>query len=49
MTRYQPQRDDGFSFRLWSVGWQGVDVFGTGVPQPLDPVPAVGELAELAA
>ena len=49
MTRYQPQRDDRFSFGLWTVGWQGVDVFGTAVRQPLDPVMAVGKLAELGA
>jgi xylose isomerase len=45
----QATRADRFSFGLWTVGWQGVDVFGTAVRAPLDPEVAVGRLAELGA
>ncbi len=45
----QPTRDDRFSFGLWTVGWQGVDVFGGAVRPPLDPELAVERLAELGA
>ena len=45
----QATHADRFSFGLWTVGWQGVDVFGTAVRAPLDPVGAVGRLAELGA
>jgi xylose isomerase len=44
-----PTRDDRFSFGLWTVGWQGVDVFGGPVRPPMDPVYAVERLAELGA
>ncbi|HET6626707.1 MAG TPA: xylose isomerase [Nocardioidaceae bacterium] len=44
-----PTRDDRFSFGLWTVGWQGVDVFGGPVRPPMDPVYAVQRLAELGA
>jgi xylose isomerase len=46
---YQPSKDDRFSFGLWTVGWQGVDVFGGAVRPRLDPVEAVHKLAELGA
>ena len=46
---YTPSKDDKFSFGLWTVGWQGVDVFGGPVRPPLDPVEAVNRLAELGA
>jgi xylose isomerase len=49
MTDYTPTKDDRFSFGLWTVGWQGVDVFGGPVRPPLDPVEAVHRLAELGA
>jgi xylose isomerase len=49
MTSYQPSASDRFSFGLWTVGWRGVDVFGTAVRPPLDPVLAVHKLAELGA
>ncbi|TCN41961.1 xylose isomerase [Kribbella orskensis] len=49
MSRYTPSKDDKFSFGLWTVGWEGVDVFGTAVRAPLDPVLAVEKLAELGA
>ena len=45
----QPTRADRFSFGLWTVGWQGVDVFGVAVRAPLDPEVAVSRLAELGA
>ena len=44
-----PTREDRFSFGLWTVGWQGVDVFGGPVREPMDPVYAVERLAELGA
>jgi xylose isomerase len=46
---YTPTRDDKFSFGLWTVGWQGVDVFGIAVRPPLEPAVAVNKLAELGA
>ncbi|GAB3954772.1 xylose isomerase [Kribbella albertanoniae] len=49
MTSYTPSRDDKFSFGLWTVGWEGVDVFGTAVRPAMDPVHAVEKLAELGA
>ena len=45
----QASHADRFSFGLWTVGWQGVDVFGTAIRAPLDPVMAVAKLAELGA
>ena len=47
MNGYTPTKDDKFSFGLWTVGWQGVDVFGTAVRPAMDPVHAVEKLAEL--
>ncbi|WP_369135637.1 xylose isomerase [Modestobacter sp. I12A-02662] len=47
--RFTPTKDDKFSFGLWTVGWQGVDVFGGAVREPVDPVEAVHRLAELGA
>ena len=44
-----PTRDDRFSFGLWTVGWQGVDVFGGAIREPLDPAEAVHRLADLGA
>ncbi|MGH8826370.1 MAG: TIM barrel protein, partial [Jiangellaceae bacterium] len=49
MSGYLPTRADRFSFGLWTVGWQGVDVFGAAARPPLDPVLAVHKLAELGA
>jgi xylose isomerase len=49
MNSYTPTREDKFSFGLWTVGWQGVDVFGRAVRPPLDPVEALERLAELGA
>ncbi len=44
-----PTRADKFSFGLWTVGWQGVDVFGTAIRPPLDPAEAVQRLSDLGA
>ncbi|HEY6743113.1 MAG TPA: xylose isomerase, partial [Lapillicoccus sp.] len=49
MNEYAPSRDDRFSFGLWTVGWQGVDVFGPASRPVLDPVEATYKLAELGA
>jgi xylose isomerase len=49
MTDYTPTREDRFSFGLWTVGWQGVDVFGGAVRPPLDPADAVHRLSDLGA
>jgi len=49
MVDLTPTRDDKFSFGLWTVGWQGVDVFGGPIRPPLDPVAAMEQLAELGA
>ncbi|MEO7058216.1 MAG: xylose isomerase [Lapillicoccus sp.] len=49
MDDFAPTREDKFSFGLWTVGWQGVDVFGGAVRPPLPPAEAVHRLAELGA
>ena len=49
MTDHAPTREDHFSFGLWTVGWQGVDVFGGAVREPLDPGDAVRRLSDLGA
>ncbi|MGH8824780.1 MAG: xylose isomerase [Jiangellaceae bacterium] len=49
MNGFAPTKNDRFSFGLWTVGWQGIDVFGRAVRAPLDPVVAVERLAELGA
>src|SRR5215218_4897632 len=49
MSDYTPTPDDKFSFGLWTVGWQGVDVFGPASRPLLDPVEATYKLAELGA
>ncbi len=49
MNSYTPTKDDKFSFGLWTIGWQGVDVFGTAVRPAMDPVYAVEKLADLGA
>src|SRR5487761_564137 len=46
---YVPTREDKFSFGIWTVGWQGVDVFGSAVRPPMPAGRAVRELAELGA
>ena len=49
MSDFTPTREDKFSFGLWTVGWEGVDVFGGAVRPPLDPAEAVHRLSELGA
>ncbi len=46
---YTPSPDDRFSFGIWTVGWQGVDVFGTAVRPPMPAERAVYKLAEIGA
>src|SRR5262249_53308097 len=47
--RYAPPPADRFSFGIWTVGWQGVDVFGTAVRPPMPAERAVRKLAEIGA
>ncbi len=47
--RYAPALTDRFSFGIWTVGWQGVDVFGAAVRPPMPAERAVRKLAELGA
>ena len=47
--KYVPSRDDHFSFGIWTVGWQGTDVFGSAVRPPMAADRAVRKLAELGA
>ena len=49
MTDLTPRPEDKFSFGLWTVGWQGTDVFGPASRPLLDPVEATYKLAELGA
>jgi xylose isomerase len=44
-----PNRDDRFTFGLWTVGWPARDPFGDATRPPLDPVETVHRLAELGA
>jgi len=46
---YTPRLDDRFSFGIWTVGWQGVDVFGTAIRPPMAADRAVRKLAEIGA
>ena len=47
--RYAPTPADRFSFGIWTVGWEGVDVFGSAVRAPMPAERAVRKLAELGA
>ena len=49
MTVRPPRPDDKFSFGLWTVGWIGVDPFGTATRTPLTPREYTEKLAELGA
>ena len=49
MPDLSPTAADKFSFGLWTVGWQGVDVFGGAIRPPMDPAYAVQRLADLGA
>jgi len=44
-----PTPADRFTFGLWTVGWQGVDVFGGAIRPELEPAEAIHRLAELGA
>jgi xylose isomerase len=46
---YVPTREDRFSFGIWTVGWQGIDVFGSAVRPPMPAERAVRKLAQLGA
>jgi xylose isomerase len=46
---YVPTSADKFSFGIWTVGWQGVDVFGGAVRPPMPAERAVRKLAEIGA
>src|ERR1700680_1232591 len=46
---YVPTREDKFSFGIWTVGWQGVDVFGPAGRPQMAADRAVRKLAELGA
>jgi hypothetical protein len=48
-TSFTPTRDDHFTFGLWTVGWQGVDVFGTAIRPVLEPAEAIHRLSDLGA
>jgi xylose isomerase len=45
----QPNREDKFSFGLWTVAWPARDTFGDATRAPLDPVEAVHRLSDLGA
>ncbi|MGA8459158.1 MAG: xylose isomerase, partial [Streptosporangiaceae bacterium] len=47
--KYTPAPADHFSFGIWTVGWQGVDVFGSAVRPPMPAERAVRKLAEIGA
>jgi xylose isomerase len=47
--RFAPTPADRFSFGIWTVGWQGVDVFGPAVRPAMAADRAVRKLAELGA
>jgi xylose isomerase len=49
MQDFTPTRDDRFTFGLWTVGWQGVDVFGSAIRPPLEPADAIRRLSEMGA
>jgi xylose isomerase len=49
VTDYVPTPEDKFSFGIWTVGWQGVDVFGSAVREPMPAERAVHQLASLGA
>ncbi|MFA1551673.1 xylose isomerase [Actinomadura chokoriensis] len=49
MSAYTPTPEDRFSFGVWTVGWQGVDVFGPGTRPPMPADRAVRKLAEIGA
>jgi xylose isomerase len=49
MSPYEPQPSDRFSFGIWTVGWQAIDVFGPATRPPMPAERAVRKLAEIGA
>jgi len=49
MSQYEPQPSDRFSFGIWTVGWQAIDVFGPATRPPMPAERAVRKLAEIGA
>jgi xylose isomerase len=49
MSDYTPRPEDKFSFGIWTVGWQAIDVFGPGTRAPMPAERAVHKLAEIGA
>jgi xylose isomerase len=49
MNDYEPQPQDRFSFGIWTVGWQAIDVFGPATRPPMPAERAVRKLAEIGA
>jgi xylose isomerase len=47
--QYEPQPSDRFSFGIWTVGWQAIDVFGPATRPPMPAERAVRKLAEIGA
>jgi xylose isomerase len=47
--QFEPRPEDKFSFGIWTVGWQGVEVFGPAVRPSMPAERAVRKLAELGA
>jgi xylose isomerase len=47
--QYQPQPEDKFSFGIWTVGWQAIDVFGPATRPPMPADRAVRKLAGIGA
>lgn len=45
----KPTTDDRFSFGLWTIGYSGIDTFGSPTRSPLDVVHVVEKLAEIGA
>lgn len=49
MSNLQPEKEDKFTFGLWTVGNPGRDPFGEPTRQPISPVTIVKRLSELGA
>jgi xylose isomerase len=46
---HKPTVDDRFSFGLWTIGYSGIDTFGSPTRAPMDVVHVVEKLAEIGA
>jgi xylose isomerase len=49
VSQYEPQPADKFSFGIWTVGWQAIDVFGPATRPAMPADRAVRKLAEIGA